>query len=328
MKNALFINWKTTLAGIPAVLGGLSALCYALGPVFHSLAAGQLADLINEWPAVVASVAAISTGVGLFVAKDASAPAVKAALLVGLLAGIVLIGPVGSVSAAPVKRYAVAPVAQSLAPLSFDPLHIFPSPNVPNVPGSPPSSLYSSIGGIIKDLQGFSTSDLTAALADAEAVVPSSGGTGYAVGDTITLPNNITIMVASVGATGNVLTVTLTTAGLFPTTSPVATPISTSGKGVGATFTQNDTVAATCWAMLLPVVINFENPLPAQPGIFLAIQKARDLADNGGTILASVQNGPINTACAPVVMTTIQTVNGLITKGTAAAAAIAVVAPK
>ena len=228
-------------------------------------------------------------------------------------------------AAAPVKKW-TAPPSPIPLPNLWDPLHLFPQSS--SAPAG--SSLFGTLGGMIAQLQKFSTSDLTAALADAESVIPVTAGTCYAVGDVLPLSGGAIVTVATVGATGNILTVTLSTAGLFPSGTPVAPPLATAvTKGTGATFSQNDTVAATCWATLLPVVSNsLQNPLPQQPGIFLAIQKARDLADNGSTLLQSVQNGPINTACAPVVLTSVQTVNGLALKGAAAAAAIAVVVPK
>lgn len=93
--------------------------------------------------------------------------------------------------------------------------------------------------------------------------------------------------------------------------------------------TPPDTVAITCYNALIPAVqANVNNPLPTKAGIFLAIQKARDFVDNGTAILASIQNGPLNTACAPLVLSTSQTLLGLQAKGIAAAGAIAVLVPK
>jgi hypothetical protein len=65
-----------------------------------------------------------------------------------------------------------------------------------------------------------------------------------------------------------------------------------------------DTAAASCYAALLTVVqSNVANPLPAGPGIFQALQKARDAK----AVLANLQSptGPLaglNTACAPLVL--------------------------
>jgi hypothetical protein len=65
-----------------------------------------------------------------------------------------------------------------------------------------------------------------------------------------------------------------------------------------------DTAAATCYAALLTVVqSNVANPLPAGPGIFQALQKARDAK----AVLANLQSptGPLaglNNACAPLVL--------------------------
>jgi hypothetical protein len=93
--------------------------------------------------------------------------------------------------------------------------------------------------------------------------------------------------------------------------------------------TPPDTVAITCYNALLPAVeANVKNPLPAKAGVFMALQKARDLADNGSVVLSSIQNGPINTACAPLVLSTSQTLLGLQAKGIAAAGAISLIIPK
>jgi len=68
--------------------------------------------------------------------------------------------------------------------------------------------------------------------------------------------------------------------------------------------TPPDTAAANCYAALLTVVqSNVANPLPAGPGIFQALQKARDAK----AVLANLQSptGPLaglNTACAPLVI--------------------------
>lgn len=67
--------------------------------------------------------------------------------------------------------------------------------------------------------------------------VKSGGGSGYVVGDTITLSNGIVLTVATLSGSA-VATVTITTAGSASTlpTNPVA-QISTSGVGTNATFT-------------------------------------------------------------------------------------------
>lgn len=67
-----------------------------------------------------------------------------------------------------------------------------------------------------------------------------------------------------------------------------------------------DTVSAQCWAALLPIVqTGIGNPLPAGLGAFQALQKARDLQRLAGSINAP--GGPmdkLNTACAPVILST------------------------
>jgi hypothetical protein len=70
--------------------------------------------------------------------------------------------------------------------------------------------------------------------------VVASGGTGYTVGNTISLGNGVVLTVATITA-GAVATATITNAGSIdiaatPPTNPVA-QVSTSGTGTGATFT-------------------------------------------------------------------------------------------
>jgi hypothetical protein len=68
--------------------------------------------------------------------------------------------------------------------------------------------------------------------------------------------------------------------------------------------TPPDTVAATCYAALIPFVQSqVQNPLPAGAGAFQALQKARDAK----AYLANIQSptGPLaglNSACAPLVL--------------------------
>lgn len=68
--------------------------------------------------------------------------------------------------------------------------------------------------------------------------------------------------------------------------------------------TPPDLVGANCYTALLAVVqSNVANPLPTTPGLFMALQKARDAK----SALASLQSpsGPLsglNIACAPLVM--------------------------
>ena len=70
------------------------------------------------------------------------------------------------------------------------------------------------------------------------AAAIAAGGSGYAVGNTVTLANGTVLTVATVSS-GAVATVTVATAGNWPcgtTANPVA-QASTSGSGTGATFT-------------------------------------------------------------------------------------------
>ena len=54
----MFTNWKTTAAGIAAVLT-------ALGHLLHALATGDSSTLVTDVPAIIA-------GIGLIFAKDAT----------------------------------------------------------------------------------------------------------------------------------------------------------------------------------------------------------------------------------------------------------------
>lgn len=77
--------------------------------------------------------------------------------------------------------------------------------------------------------------------------------------------------------------------------------------------TPPDTAAAACYSALLSVVqSNVASPLPAGPGLFQALQKARDAK----ALIANLQSptGPLsalNTACAPLVLDAQSTLLGL-----------------
>ena len=77
--------------------------------------------------------------------------------------------------------------------------------------------------------------------------------------------------------------------------------------------TPPDTAAAACYSALLTVVqSNVASPLPAGPGLFQALQKARDAK----ALIANLQSptGPLsalNTACAPLVLDAQSTLLGL-----------------
>lgn len=68
--------------------------------------------------------------------------------------------------------------------------------------------------------------------------------------------------------------------------------------------TPPDTTAAPCYTALIAIVQSpIANPLPAGPGVFQALQKARDAKANLAAILSPT--GPLqglNIACAPLVM--------------------------
>src|SRR5215831_16219908 len=68
--------------------------------------------------------------------------------------------------------------------------------------------------------------------------VVAAGGTGYVVGNTITLTNGVVLTVATITA-GAVATATVTTAGSVPSGAIPATPVaqvSSNGPGTGASF--------------------------------------------------------------------------------------------
>lgn len=71
------------------------------------------------------------------------------------------------------------------------------------------------------------------------AATVAAGGTGYAVGNTITLANGVVLTVATITA-GAVATVSITNSGSFAATGTLPTnpqpQVSTSGTGTGATF--------------------------------------------------------------------------------------------
>jgi phage tail sheath gpL-like len=71
--------------------------------------------------------------------------------------------------------------------------------------------------------------------------VPAAAGTGYIVGDTISLQHGVHLTVQTVGAGGSLTAVAITGAGSIPkNTAPPANPVaqySTSGAGTGASFT-------------------------------------------------------------------------------------------
>lgn len=161
----------------------------------------------------------------------------------------------------------------------------------------------------ITTLQAFTVADIQAALLDAGAIVVNNGGGGYSIGDVFTLANGITGSVGTIGSTGNIITVANTSAGLFSTNAPVVPVISTSGKGSGALFMQNDTTAATCYTALIPLVQQtLVNPLPGGLGLFQAFQKARDAINNVTNAEAQLTGGPLNTACAPLVLSAQNTI--------------------
>jgi len=89
--------------------------------------------------------------------------------------------------------------------------------------------------------------------------------------------------------------------------------------------TPPDSVAAACYTALLTVVNNpINNPLPNAPGAFLLFQKARDLQ----ALLSNLQSptgplAPINTACAPLILSAENTLIqlGIIGGGVTAVAA-------
>jgi hypothetical protein len=66
-----------------------------------------------------------------------------------------------------------------------------------------------------------------------------------------------------------------------------------------------DTIAATCYAALIPLVSAAQSPLPGKLGVFLALQKTRDVVNKVSQVQANI--GPIADAknkCAAVVLDT------------------------
>ena len=76
---------------------------------------------------------------------------------------------------------------------------------------------------------------------EAGTAVISAGGIGYGVGEQLILPHQVILLVATVGAGGEILTTTISTKGfIIGTDEPPDTPqevISSSGTGTGASFT-------------------------------------------------------------------------------------------
>lgn len=88
-----------------------------------------------------------------------------------------------------------------------------------------------------------------------------------------------------------------------------------------------DTVASTCYEALIPVVQGLGSGTETAPvGAVSAFQAARDLSNTAHSIPATIEG--LNVPCAPLVLSTQQTVLGLgaLVGGTAAAAAA--LAPK
>lgn len=78
--------------------------------------------------------------------------------------------------------------------------------------------------------------DVQSATSKVTAAAVQAGGTGYVVGNTITLGNGVVVTVATAPA-GVIATVTITNPGsvVTPPANPVA-QVSTNGPGTGATF--------------------------------------------------------------------------------------------
>jgi len=212
--------------------------------------------------------------------------------------------------------------------VNLDPLHLFQTGASIPILGTPPS-LYAAIGETISGLQKFTVEDAQAALADAASLNVSTPGSGYKAGDSITVAGGL-VAVKTVSATGGIMTAEWAGTPELFSVQPGAVPVisATGGTGSGATFTQNDTQAAACWQIMATVGASINNPLPPKPGLMLAIQKTRDLSSDANSLLTSVQSGPINQYCAPLITTTLSTINGIAAKGAAAAAAIAIAVPK
>lgn len=183
----------------------------------------------------------------------------------------------------------------------------------------------------VATIRAFTVSDLQGALSDAQAFTVVGGGVNYAVGDTLLLGDGVTTLKVDDALNGAITVAETTVAGPMATgaVSIASGPIlaaSTSGKGTGASFSQNDPTAAACYEALIPLAQQtLNNPLPTSLGGFQLFQKGRDLANNAAAIGANVTNGPLNKACAPLVLSTVNTINLL---GAAVGVKLAIAVPK
>lgn len=150
-----------------------------------------------------------------------------------------------------------------------------------------PGTGYTSVPSLVFTApQLASTSSLDPRTATAVATLKllaaptvAAGGSGYVVGDTITLANGIILTVATV-STGAVASVTLTnggslTAGAIPT-NPAA-QVSTSGSGTGATFTLG------AWGLGTPTITDNGRGYNAAPTVTVV-----GGGGSGGSVTATV----------------------------------------
>jgi phage tail sheath protein FI len=110
------------------------------------------------------------------------------------------------------------------------------------------------------------TIDVPPAGYEAGSAAVGSGGIGYGIGEQLVLSNQVVLLVATVGAGGEVLTTTVSNKGFIVGTDvPPATPqdvLATSGTGTGATFTITWTETGTAAAYTATIVAG-ANPVVA-----------------------------------------------------------------
>ena len=99
-----------------------------------------------------------------------------------------------------------------------------------------------------------SNDDYVSALLAGATVMPVSAGTGYAIGEALTLPGGLVVQVALIGAGGSILAVSIKTPGSFNVvpTNP-AQQLATTGQGNGALFLL--TFVPNALTILVPAVV-------------------------------------------------------------------------
>ena len=227
---------------------------------------------------------------------------VAAALVAALFSSTAIAAPKHVAPAVGVKP--LVSVNAGVPVLNWDPLGLFSNSSAPQ-----------SFSNVVATLNAFTVGDIQNALADAQGFKVAVGGVNYAVGDTVTLGDGVTLLTVTAVSNGAISSVDLTTPGPMlagVSTSGVVMGASTSGKGTSAQFIENDPIAATCYRALVPIVqAGISNPLPTKLGGFLLFQKGRDAINGLSSIEQNIVNGPINVACSPLILSAQNTIIGL-----------------